>query len=176
MYVRPTISRRFLLFITLLALSSQACAISLIDWGSFFPTATPGGPNNGLGPTPQARAEVTFTVRLPDPLAQGESLLMSVVDEVTGIALNPVDYQMTLVDSITYNLVLAIPDQAVIKYRYVRTGGLRVYEDTNSDLPIRYRMLKVSGPTQIVDTVSSWSDKPVNTLSGKIEGTVTNQR
>jgi len=174
MNVRPKISRRIFLFIIILALSSQACAISLIDWGSFFPTATPGSPNNGLGPTPQPRAEVTFTVRLPDPLLAGESLLMSVVDEVTGLALNPVDYQMTMVDAITYNLMLAIPDQAVIQYRYVRSGGSRIYEDTNTDLPIRYRMLRVNGPTQIVDTVSSWTDKPVNTISGNIEGTVKN--
>jgi hypothetical protein len=174
MNLRPIFSHRIVLFIVILALASQACSFSLVDWGSIFPTATPGAPNNGLGPTPQPRAEVTFTTRLPEPLIPGETLMLSVVDEVTGLALNAVDYQMSPVDVTTYTVGLAIPDKAVIKYRYVRSGGTRVYEDTNADLAIRYRLLQVNGPTQVIDTVSSWSDKAVNTLSGNIEGRVIN--
>lgn len=169
-------SRRILLFIVILALSSQACAISLLEWPSLpsWPTKVPSVPS---GPTaaPLPRAEVTFTVRLPEPLPAGELLAVSVLDEVTGLALNPVDYQMNAVDTTTYTATLAIPDQAVIKYRYLRSGASRVYEDTNTDSPIRYRLIQVNGPTQIVDTVSSWTDKAVNTLSGNIFGTVVNE-
>ena len=71
--------------------------------------------------TPLPRAEVTFTVRLPEPLPANEILVVSVLDEVTGLALNPVDYQMTMVDAITYTAKLAIPDRALLKYRYVTT-------------------------------------------------------
>jgi len=174
MKVRPNLSRRIFLLIIILALSSQACSFSLVDWGSIFPTAIPSGPNNGQGPTPQPRAQVTFTVRLPEPLLPGEALLLSVVDEVTGLALNTVDYQLAPVDTITYSTTLAIPDRAVIKYRYVRSGGTRNYEDTDLDAPIRYRMLFVNGQTQVIDTVSSWGDKPANTLSGNLEGKIVN--
>jgi len=168
---RSVFSRHFILFIVILALSSQACAISLID----FPTQTPNTPGpGGPPPTPAARAEVTFTVRLPEPLLPNEVLMFSVLDEVTGLALNPVDYQMAIVDANTYSTSLAIPDRAVIKYRYIRRGATRVDEDTNSDGNIRYRMLLVNGPTQIVDTVNSWADRPANTLSGNISGTVIN--
>src|SRR5215216_4651000 len=172
---RSVFSRRILLFIVILALSSQACAISLLKWP--FPT-TPGTSTtvpNGPTAAPLPRAEVTFTVRLPEPLLAGELLAVSILDEVTGLALNAVDYQMTAVDTITYTAQLAIPDQAVIKYRYLRSGASRITEDTNSDSPIRYRLVQVNGPTQIVDTVSSWTDKPVNTLSGNIFGTVVNE-
>jgi hypothetical protein len=62
----------------------------------------------------------------------------------------------------------------VLKYRYVRRGAARVNEDTNLDAGIRYRLLHVSGPTQVVDTVNSWADKAVSTLSGNIFGTVVN--
>ncbi|HXD12439.1 MAG TPA: carboxypeptidase regulatory-like domain-containing protein, partial [Anaerolineales bacterium] len=169
---RPVFSRSFILFIMILALSSQACAISLLQWP--FPsssnTPAPGGPP----PTPLPRAQVTFTVRLPEPLLPNEVLMLSIVDEVTGLALNPVDYQMNILDANTYSTVLPIPDKSVIKYRYVRNGPTKINEDTNSDSYIRYRMLLVNGPTQIVDTVSSWADKPVSTLSGNISGTVTN--
>src|SRR5215213_10907419 len=168
-------SRRILLFILVLALSSQACAISLIKWPT-FPTASPSNTNLPTGPTPTdlPRAQVTFTVRLPDPLGGNEALALSILDEVTGLALNPVDYPMTALDTITYTATLAIPDQALLKYRYVRRGAARVDEDTNLDAGIRYRLLHVSGPTQVVDTVNSWADKAVSTLSGNIFGTVIN--
>ena len=172
---RPVFSRRILFFILILVLGSQACAISLLEWPdlpSFGPTeaSTPSGPT----PTALPRAEVTFTVRLPDPLPANEILVVSILDEVTGLALNAVDYQMTAVDAITYTAKLAIPDQALLKYRYVRRGVARINEDTNLDANIRYRMLRVSGPTQVVDTLNSWADKPVTTVSGNIFGTVVN--
>ncbi len=168
-------SRRVLLFILVLALGTQACAISLIKWPT-FPTAGPSNTSVPGGPTPTdlPRAQVTFTVRLPDPLSANEVLALSILDEVTGLALNAVDYPMTAVDTVTYTATLAIPDQALLRYRYVRRGASRINEDTNLDAGIRYRLLYVSGPTQIVDTVSSWTDKAVSTLSGNIIGTVVN--
>ncbi|HSL46064.1 MAG TPA: hypothetical protein VK897_21700 [Anaerolineales bacterium] len=173
------LSRRILVFIIILALSSQACSISLFqlpDLSDIVPTGAPPNPGLPAGPTATAlpRAEVTFTVRLPDPLPANEVLAISILDEVTGLALNAVDYQMTAVDTITYTATLAIPDQAVIKYRYVRLGASRIIEDTNLDTSIRYRLVRVGGPTQITDTINSWADKPVGTLSGNIVGTVLN--
>ncbi|MGZ9222801.1 MAG: hypothetical protein ACXW4Q_11900, partial [Anaerolineales bacterium] len=171
----PIFPRRILFFIIVLAITSQACAISLLEWPS-FPTASPSNTNPPAGPTATdlPRAQVTFTVRLPDPLPANEVLALSILDEITGLALNAVDYQMTPMDTITYTVTLAIPDQALIKYRYVRLAGSRINEDTNLDANIRYRILRVSGPTQVVDTLNSWADKPVGTLSGNIFGVVVN--
>src|SRR5687767_12269964 len=110
---RPVFSRQILLFIVILALTSQACAISLLEW-PIFPT--PGGntnPTAGPSPTPPPRAQMTFTVRLPEPLPANEILALSVLDEVTGLSLNAVDYQLTAVDTITYSVTLAIPDKAI---------------------------------------------------------------
>jgi hypothetical protein len=172
----PVFSRPLLLLIVILALLSQACAITLfewpdnIQWPGTSTTPAPTGPT----PTPMPRSQVNFTVRLPEPLPAGEVLALSVADEVTGIALNAVDYQMTAVDTVTYAATLPIPDQAVLKYRYIRRGASIIFEDTNTDTSIRYRMVYISGPTQVVDTVSSWSDKTVSTLSGNIYGTVVN--
>ncbi|MEP6895568.1 MAG: hypothetical protein ABI986_08165, partial [Chloroflexota bacterium] len=64
-------ARPFLLFIIILAVSSQACAISLLKW----PTSTAGTPApGGPVPSPAPRAQVTFTVRLPEPLQPNEIL------------------------------------------------------------------------------------------------------
>ena len=176
MSLRPKFSHPILYFILILALTSQACAISLLNLDLPIPgldnPAQP--PSSGPAPTPMPRAEVKISVQLPEPLQSGEILAVSVLDEVTGLDLNNVDYQMDMVDSITYSATFPIPDQAVIKYRYVRRGSSRIVEDTNSDAGIRYRMIYVNGNIGIVDTISSWSDKPVNTLSGSISGTVLN--
>ena len=161
---RTIIPRQILVFIIILALSSQACAISLIDLSDWFPTSpanTPVPSGDGTSPTPMPRAEVTFTVQLPEPLTPGEVLGLSVVDEVTGLALNAVDYPMTPLDTTTYTAKLAIPDKAVIRYRYVRIGGARILEDTNTDAAIRYRLFLVNGPTQVVDTVNSCRGRAV---------------
>lgn len=167
------LKRPIFAFVVILALTSQACALSLLELPQLpgaSSTPLPSGPT----PTPLPRSQVQFTVRLPEPLPAGEVLALSAVDEVTGLALNPVDYQMTAVDTITYTATLPIPDQAVLKYRYIRRGATVVIEDSNLDMPIRYRIAHISGPMQIVDTVSSWSDRPVNTLSGNIYGTAIN--
>jgi len=168
-------SKSILIAIVILALASQACAISLLDIPlpdlGTNPTQPPTPASN---PTPQARAEVKLSVQLPDPLLPGEVLAISVLDEVTGLSLNSVDYQLSPADSITYTATFPIPDHSVIKYRYVRLSGSRIFEDSNSDTSIRYRMMYVNGNTSIVDTINSWSDKPVNTLSGSITGKVLN--
>lgn len=168
--------RRILLFLMILALTSQACTISLIEWPSIFPTANPSNPTIPSGPTatPPARAQVTLNVKLPEPLAGNEILALSVLDEVTGLALNPVDYQMTALDATTYSVLLTIPDQSIIKYRYVRLGPSRVAEDTNLDGTVRYRLVHVNGPLQVADTVNSWADKQASVSSGSITGTVVN--
>jgi len=167
-------SPSILIFVLILALASQACAISLFE--NPFPTSnTPPPSSPGKAPTPLARAEVKFTVSLPEPLAANEVLAISVLDEVTGVDLNPNDYQLTPINTTTYSGTFPIPDQAVVKYRYVRRSGSRVLEDTNTDAEIRYRMLFVNGPNEIVDTVSSWADKQANTFSGSIFGTVIDQ-
>ncbi len=170
---RAALPRQFLIFVIILALTSQACAISLFEWPT-FPTPDVGTPiPSGPTATPAPRAQVTFTVRLPEPLLPGETLEISVVDEVTGLAYNPTPYSMSPVDNVTYAAQLDIPDQAVIRYRYVRKNGANIVnEDTNSDQTIRYRLFYVNGNTQITDTVSSWSDKQANTLSGSISGSV----
>jgi hypothetical protein len=172
---RPKISRPILYFILILALTGQACSLSLLDLPPFpgLERPTQPAPSNPP-PTPGPRAQVKITVQLPEPLGAGERLAISVLDEVTGLNLNELSYEMAAVDQITYSATFPIPDQAVVKYRYVRLGGTRIAEDTNADMGTRYRMLYVNGNSEIVDTVSSWTDKPTNTISGSISGTVLN--
>ncbi len=160
--------------ICLLALSGMACSLSLFE----FPTL-PSGPTQPSGPviptsTPLPRAQTVFTVTLPEPLAPGESLALSLVEEVTGLAFTAQNFPMQAKDSYTYTTTLALPYNAVIKYRYVRIGSAQIVEDSALDETIRYRLYFVAGQAEVKDIVGSWSDKTYVRPTGSIQGRVLN--
>ncbi len=159
--------------ILVLLLTGPACTLSLIEWpfgGGGSPTETPSGPDGE--PTPIPVADFAFEAVLREPLSPGESLALSVLDEVTGLPLNPVNYPMEAADSTHYRALLPIPPGSVVKYRYLRLGGATVVEDSAADRPVRYRLLHVSGPGGITDQIASWADRPYNGPSGIIQGQV----
>jgi len=156
----------------LLALIVTACQISLFQPPSGGPTQ-PSGPVVP-SPTPQPRAQATFIISIPEPLAAGESLTLSILDEVTGLSFNAVNYPMQAKDSFTYTATVALPMNAVIKYRYIRQSGRPILEDTALDAPIRYRLYYVAGPGGVQDIVGSWEDKTYTRPTGGIQGRVTN--
>ena len=168
---RRSLSRLALLAMTCLMLvSAPGCTFSLIDLGlgGDPATAAPLGP----APTPIPSATVTFRVTLPEPLLPGETLSLSLLEEVTGLALTAAYYPMQPVDSYTYAVSLPLAVNTVVKYRYVLLGGLPVVEDTGLDGPIRYRMLSVDGPVTVQDIVASWGNRPSAVGVGSLQGTI----
>lgn len=122
----------FFLLALAISLSIPACTLSLLDVGS-------SGNGNGsatqtnIDPaiptaTPVPSAETSITVHLPVPLNEGDVLAISLLDEVTGLALNPTNYPMQAVDAQTYRVSLPLPLNAVIKYRYIVAGNNRAQE------------------------------------------------
>jgi hypothetical protein len=167
-------ARPLLLFTSLLTLVSLACTLSLIQIP--FPTqpATSPAPSLPPSPTPQPRAQTTFIAHLPEPLAPGETLVLALLDEVTGLSLNATYYPMQARDPLTYTAVLPLPMQAIIKYRYARQSSVQILEDTSFSTPIRYRLYYVSGPGEINDIISDWSDKIYSRPLGSIQGRIVN--
>lgn len=169
------------LALALLGISSLACTLSLIDFGKMFgsPTATPGGPgtNPGAGPTatPVALAEITFNASIPMGLNPGESLAIGIVDEVTGLGLNPTLYAMTALDAQHFSIKLPLGMNSIIKYRYYRQGSVTSIEDTALGHPVRYRIYSVTGPGSVDDKVASWSDSTFSGPTGRITGIVTDE-
>ena len=160
------------IFILIFALPSLACQFSLIEWSLFNqPTALPGA---GPTATPTPLVEITFKLSLPAPLAPGESLYLAVMDEVTGLALNPLLYSMQPLDSQTYILKMPFTLGSVVKYRYVRKGVVTAQEDTTFDELVRYRVYHAAGPGEVNDLLASWSNQPYVGPSGRIRGVVTN--
>lgn len=161
-----------LLLFSLLILGLNGCTFSLVDLPGFSP-ATPTSP---YPPTPipslQPVAEITFRVTLPLPLLPGETLLLSVVDEVTGLSLNPANYPMAPQDAFHYSVSVPFVPGSVVKYRYVRQSTLPILEDDSADRPVRYRLYYVTGPGIVEDVVSGWADAPFAGPTGRLNGQV----
>ena len=167
--------RRWVSAAIMLILVGQACTLSLFDTptdNTETATSVPVGPTN----TPYPAAQTTFVVTLPEPLLNGESLSLVVLDEVTGLPqTNSKPYPMSARDATTYTATLALPFNSVVKYRYLRSGSTGpMVEDTVLDAPIRYRLYYVEGPSEVQDIVASWSDRSYSRPKGTIEGKIYN--
>jgi hypothetical protein len=169
------VRRVVFVFLCCLTVTSLSCTISLLQLPdiSFGPTQAPAAVVPS--PTPLPRAETVFMVVLPEPLGAGESLALSVLDEVTGLSINPQNYPMQAKDNLTYTANMALPYNAVVKYRYVRiSNGSPIQESTTLGDPIRYRMYFVAGQGEVKDLIAGWSDKTYKPQTGSIQGRVLN--
>ncbi|MEI6291741.1 MAG: carboxypeptidase regulatory-like domain-containing protein, partial [Chloroflexota bacterium] len=152
---------------------SVSCTWSLADFNQNTNTSTPTViPGAVTTLTPVALAEITFTTVIPAVLNPGESLTIGILDEVTGLGLNPVFYAMTAIDDLHFTVKLPFTMNSVIKYRYYRQGTVSAIEDDYSGKPVRYRLFQVTGPAGTDDIVSSWSDTEFSGGYGKIDGVV----
>ena len=164
--------RRLLSLFSLLVLLLSGCSFSLLNIPkSNSPTSTPVLPS-GPTSTPQPSAAITFKVTLPTPLLAGELLDLSVVDEITGLGLNPVNYAMQGMDTLHYTVTIPFAINSVVEYRYVRQGKLPTLEDDSADKTVRYRLYFVTGPGAVEDVVSSWADSLFSSPYGRITGQV----
>ncbi len=167
-------SRRIITAAVVLVLVGQACTLSLFENPINSGTSTQTPAIVAPSPTPQAMAQTTFVVVLPEPLQASETMAIAIMDEVTGLSLNAMQYPMSPRDSLTYTATLPLPYNSVVKYRYVRRGASQVLEDTNRGTAIRYRMYYVVGPAEVQDIVADWGDKSYARPTGTIQGQIFN--
>jgi hypothetical protein len=171
---QSSLIRRIALVALVLAVSGQACTFSLFQLPDIFPAIPSQAPSSISNATPQPMAQTTFVAALPEPLQQGETLMLAILDEVTGLSLNAVYYPMTPRDQLVYIAVLPLPMHAVVKYRYTRRTTSQIIEDTTLGTAIRYRLYYVNGPAEIQDIIADWSDKTFARPTGILHGRVTN--
>ncbi len=173
MTVRPVFRVFSLLVITCLtAIALGGCTFSLANLPQMgAPTATANYPMPPT-PTPQPVAAITFQVTIPSPLLEGETLVLTIVDEVTGLALNPTSYEMKGMDTLHYSVTIPFAMNSVIKYRYTREGTLPIPETNTFNQPVRYRMVVVDGPGNVDDVVASWAGSTYAGQVGRLTGQV----
>ncbi len=166
--------RGFFLLLGLLLLSSLGCTLSLVEIPFPFPQAPTVEP--GTSPTtatPYPKASVTFQVTLPSPLQSGETLILSIQDEVTHPALSTVNYPMQAIGAQTYQAILPLTAGSVVRYRYLRNfAGQTFAEMTAENTPVQGRRLYVSSEMVVKDIVAAWQDQPFQGKVGMVQGEI----
>lgn len=115
-------------------------------------------------------AETVFQVRLFQPIAEGETLYFELVDEITGIALNPTRYKMEAIGSAEFSVRMPLPVGSLVRYRYVRDSTQDVIENNAKGEKVLYRLYKVSGPGKVNDLVAGWDEQKYPADTGEISG------
>lgn len=126
--------------------------------------------------------EVTFYVQVPLNTPEGETIYLSLLDEVTGLGVNATAHPMAPAfedanfdQGIVYKTTLTIPQNSVLKYRYTRRNQYAIIEHTQIDEQVRYRLAWVENPLEIRDVISKWSDTSYNWPDpGRISGVISN--
>jgi len=123
---------------------------------------------------PPLQAVVTFKVQIPVPTHEGLQVYLDILDEVTGLALNPIRYKMESIDDQFYTITIPQILGSVIKYRYSRGDDASEIEYTASGNQVRYRLFYVTGPGEVFDMVSAWNDQVYQgQTTGRISGRIT---
>ena len=122
-------------------------------------------------------AETVFEVVLNEPLVENELLYLEVLDEVTGIALNPTRYEMEAKDNYSYFIRIPMVIGSVVKYRYVRQGtASNIVEHNSTGQIVQYRVHIIKKASVISDFITGWDNKEYAKTSGSISGYIYDEK
>ncbi len=124
---------------------------------------------------PNERVELVFRVEIPFR-KENRSLYLDILDEVTGLALNPNRYQLNQEDSTHYSMHLLVTKGSSLKYRYLLGGTPPLVEYKADGKQVRYRGFYVTEPSEINDLVIAWQDMPYQGPKGWLRGQVIDEQ
>ena len=164
----------------LISLTLSACSANFLS----LPQPAAETPLSQPTPTPAPivdtpKTQVNFKVSVPQNTPPESQVYLTILDEVTGLALHPDQHAMEIQEQTgegsekQFTLSLALPVGATVKYRYERqSAGANVVEHNSDGRPVRYRVYHVEGPGSIEDVISRWTDTGFVSPTGRIKGTV----
>jgi hypothetical protein len=118
-------------------------------------------------------AETVFEVTLAEPLNENEILYLEMLDEVTGVALNPSRYEMEAKDDYSYFVRIPMVIGSLVKYRYVRQGtDANIIEHDSNGNVVHYRLNVIKKPAIVKDFIAKWNSKKFEGKTGEISGFV----
>ncbi len=100
----------------------------------------------------------------------GDTVILNILDEVTGLTLNPTSYSMKQVDTNLWQTALDFPRNALVNYRYSLASG--EIEAASGPGMVDYRTYYASGNNQVEDTVAHWLGTDFHGTTGRIRGLV----
>ena len=136
-------------------------------------TAPPETTPPAIGAPEQPPTQVTFRVTIPRDTPPDQPIQLSLLDEVTGLAINPKRYTMTETEDFIYEVTIDLPVGSVVQYRYTRQANVTAEEHIANGRAVRYRLFKVDGPSLAHDVVTRWNDTTYDLPVGRIAGKVT---
>jgi hypothetical protein len=121
-------------------------------------------------PIPLSTFHITFLVHTPGETPSGDKVILNILDEVTGLTLNPTSYEMQQIDTGLYRMALDFPRNALVNYRYsLGTGEI---EAASGPGMVDYRTYYASGNNQVEDAVAHWLGTDFSGTTGRIRGLV----
>lgn len=149
----------FIFFLVLLLITS-ACSINPIAGKQYTQNLS--------------KAEVVFNVSFVAGSEMQSGLFVEVLDELSGLGLNPTRYPMQSTDGLTYFLRMSYPMGFVLKYRYVQESTPPLIEYDTQKQQVRYRQAYINGPLAIEDQVAGWQTTPFSGNTGILQGFIFN--
>jgi hypothetical protein len=136
------------------------------------------GCGSGNGPTPYPFATalppptyaITFLVRVPADTPSGDKVILNVLDEVTGLSLNPTRYEMQPLGPGLWQLTVNFPRSALVYYQYALQSG--ALEAGAGPGIIDYRTYYAAGNNQVEDAVAHWMGTAFGGTTGRLRGLV----
>ncbi len=154
----------------LLIFTITACGIVPVQ-----PTVQPATQTPVVNTETPKETLITFTVTVPANTPESDPILISILDEVTGLALNAKRYSMEKTGPRQYTIQLPFEIGTIVKYRYSRKGNILSEEHTFEGDPVRYRLAWITAPAEIHDIVTRWTDTQYKGKTGRISGTITRE-
>ena len=121
-------------------------------------------------PLPLPTYTITFLAHTPGDTPAGDTVILNILDEVTGLTLNPTSYSMKQVDTNLWQTALDFPRNALVNYRYSLTSG--EIEAASGPGMVDYRTYYASGNNQVEDSVAHWLGTDFHGTTGRILGLV----
>ena len=115
-------------------------------------------------------SETVFEISLPSPVSESDEIFLEIVDDVTGIGLNPKRYRMQAKDAQSLFVRIPIVNGSLVKYRYVLKSESDFIERDASGEQIAYRMYFAEKPTVVADRISSWAGNTEEQPRGELSG------
>ena len=122
-----------------------------------------------------ASVDVTFNALLPENHPGGETVFLTVLDDVTGLEFNPQRVEMQESGENSVSISISVPAGSLVKYRYTRSGSTGNVDEIGANGEgIAYRAYLIDGPGHVAhDIVAAWADLPLTLKTGQVSGTVT---
>ena len=147
-------------------LAAVACGLPDLSIATPVPSPTP------VQAAPLPATTLTFKAHVSTGTPASTTIAAMLIDPVRG--------NRTLVALINtapgeWSGSASVPEGALIRYRYLRTGPTAAEEVTGARAPVAYRVVQAEAGATADDIVAAWSDGTPDAGQGTVVGTVRNR-